>query len=394
MSKLSRVLVLNHFAAPLGQPGGTRHVELFSRLPGWEYLILASNRNLHTGEPIPNEPGFITVKTVRYSSNGFRRILNWLSYAIMATLTSFRLRKIDIIYASSPHLLTGLAGYLIAKLRRKPFILEVRDLWPRILVDMKKMKATHPIYRILENIDVFLYKHSDHIVFMAPGTQDALRLRGVPASKMTYIPNGADPQNFKPTQDRDSLRSEYGFTTTTAVYAGAHGPANGLDLLLDAAKRIEDISLSIVLIGDGVDKIELIRRVNIEQTRNITFLDPVPKSEMANLLHAADIGLHVLADIELFQTAVSPNKLFDYMAAGLPVITNTGGVVGSWVKESRSGYVCKPEAIDEALRKICALSEDERKAMGLNGQEWIEKDHSRSSCANTLLAVLNSEAHI
>lgn len=385
MPRRPRVLVLNHFAAPRGEPGGTRHVELFSRLTGWEYLIVASDRNHLSGARVPTTRGFATVPTTSYSSNGLQRILNWISYAVAVILFSFKVGRLDVVYASSPHLLTGLAGWLIARLRRRPLVLEIRDLWPQILVEMGQMSATHPVYRLLVTLENFLYSAADHIVVMAPGTENELRQRGVPAQKISYIPNGADPEDFIPSAPRDELRRKYGFHRLTAIYAGAHGPANGLDLLLDAAARLVEIPLTIVLVGSGVAKPQLVERVKAEGLKNVRFMDPVPKTEIPDLLHAADIGLHVLADVPLFQSAVSPNKVFDYMAAGLPVLTNSQGVVGNWVLTSGSGVVCPPASIHDGMR---ALADADRRMMGHNGRTWLSAHHSRSLMATRLAAVL------
>jgi len=390
MARRPRVLVLNHFAAPLGQPGGTRHVELFSKLSGWDYLIVASDRNHQTGEVVPAEPGFRTVRTISYTSNGFRRILNWISYAVMAVLYSMRLKKFDIVYASSPHLLTGLAGWMIAKLRRIPFVLEIRDLWPKILVDMGQMSDRHPVYILLVALENFLYRQADHIVVMAPGTQVELESRGIQSNKISYIPNGADPEDFKPSDDRDALRTKYGFSGLTAIYAGAHGPANGLDLLLDAAAEVTDLPLTIVLVGSGVEKTRLMARATSEGLRNIRFMDSVNKSEIPNLLHASDVGIHVLADVPLFQTAVSPNKIFDYMASGLPIITNCPGYVSNLISKSRSGWTTTPGALASPLRAVGASSPSLRKEFGSNGQAWLQEHQSRTAMSNKLQTMLKS----
>ena len=322
-----RVLVFNHFASPRGQAGGTRHVELFGRLPGWEHVIIAANLNHYTGDRVDSVRGFLTVPVMRYSSNGFRRVLNWVSYMPSALVVGLRQGRVDVVYGSTPHLLAALTAWLVAVLKRAVFVVEVRDVWPKVLVDMGQLSESSPIYRVLSALARFLYRRADAIVIMAEGSRDELARDGVPDEKMHYIPNGADPEDFVPSADRDALRRTYGFTRTTAVYAGAHGPANGLHLLLDAAEELADEPLDIVLVGGGVLKERLVRDATERGLTNVRFLAPVPKTEVVDLLAAADIGLHVLDDVPLFQTAVSPNKLFDYMAAGLPVLTNCPGLV-------------------------------------------------------------------
>ncbi|MCT1619085.1 glycosyltransferase family 4 protein [Janibacter hoylei] len=386
MARNRRVLVLNHFAAPRGEAGGTRHVELFSRLEGWEHLIIASNLNPQTGRRVGDSDGFVTVPVMGYSSNGISRILNWVSYAVMATLRGLRVGRVDVVYGSSPHLLAALAAWVLSVLKRAPFVLEVRDLWPKVLVDMNHMSESAPIYRALTVLEEFLYARARTIVIMAEGSRTELVARGVDAAKIVYIPNGADPEDFAPSTSRDELRARYGFDKVTAVYAGAHGPANGLDLLLDGAEATPDVD--VVLVGGGVLKDSL--RANSEDRGldNVRFMDPIPKDEIPDLLAAADIGLHVLADVELFRSAVSPNKVFDYMAAGLPTLTNCPGLVADLVENADAGIAVAPPEIGRGLTHLLTLDEHSRAALGVSGRGWIESNQSRRAMAARLKEAL------
>lgn len=390
-----RVLVLNHFAVPRGQPGGTRHVELFSRLDGWTYLIIAGHLNHLTGEPQPAAPGFFPVRVTPYRGNGLSRILNWVSYAFSAYVQAFRVGRVDVVYASSPHLLAAWCGWLVATARRVPFVLEVRDLWPGVLLAMGQLSAKSPVFRILTALETFLYNRATRIVVLAEGSRVEIASRGIDAGKIVYIPNGADPDDFRPTACRELLRERYGFERLTALYAGAHGPANGLDLVLDAAEVMDDPGLDIVLVGGGVQKAALIASAARRGLTNVRFLDPVPKEDVPDLLCAADVGLHVLADVDLFRTAVSPNKLFDYMAAGLPVITNCPGLVSELVTEAGCGYTVDPLDLRVAFEQ-CASDAATRRdlhAKGLAGQRWIAEHQSREAMASRLQRVLDPLAH-
>lgn len=386
-----RVLVLNHFAVPRDQAGGTRHVELFGRLTGWDYLIVASDFNQVTGRPVAAESGLAVVHVPAYSANGGKRVLGWALYAWRALRVGLRQRPVDVVYGSSPHLLSPLAAWAIAAVRRVPFVLEVRDLWPQVLLDMGTLKASSPVYRVLAALERFLYARADAIVSMATGTTDALRARGIADDRIVYIPNGADPADFTPSAPRDALRAKYGFTRFTAIYTGAHGPANGLDLLLDAAADLQrrGAAVDVVLVGGGVDKTRLQERATADGIGSVRFFDPVPKSEIPDLLAAADVGLHVLADVELFRTAVSPNKLFDYQAAGLPVLTNCGGVIQTLVEESGCGLGVTPTGLADGLAALRAKTDDERTALGAAGRVWIEANQSRTAMAGRLGALLD-----
>lgn len=381
-----RVLVLNHFAAPLGEAGGTRHVELFSRLEGWEHLIIASNLNPQTGRKVGDSEGFVTVPVVGYSSNGISRILNWVSYATAATLRGLRAGRVDVVYGSSPHLLAALAAWVLSVLKRAPFIIEVRDLWPKVLVDMNHLSETSSIYRILTVLEGFLYARARTIVVMAEGSRTELVSRGIRADKIVYIPNGADPEDFVPTAPREELRRRYGFTRVTAVYAGAHGPANGLDLLVEAAAQVPEVD--VVLVGGGVLKGTLQADVHRRGLTNVRFVDPMPKSEIPDLLAAAEIGVHVLADVDLFRSAVSPNKVFDYMAAGLPTLTNCPGLVSDLVQHAGAGVGVEPNQIQDGLSQLFNLDASVRGDLGRAGQAWIAEHQSRTAMADRLEACL------
>lgn len=390
--RTQRVLVLNHFAAPRGDAGGTRHVELFSRVEGWEHLIVAGNRNYLTGSTVTASPGFHPVKVTGYTANGLSRIVNWISYAITAFVHGLGAGRVDVVYASSPHLLAALSGWALSVVKRAAFVLEVRDLWPRVLIDMGQLRETSPIYRVLAALESFLYARAKTIVVMAEGSRTELIGRGIPEQKIVYIPNGADPADFSPTEGREALRKRYGFTRFTGIYAGAHGPANGLDLLLDAAADVADQPIDIVLVGGGVAKAKLVELAAKRGLDNVRFLDPVPKTEIPDLLAAADLGLHVLADVELFRTAVSPNKVFDYMAAGLPVLTNCPGLVSDLITDVDCGASVEPIELATGLRTMQRLREIELEIAGAKGQDWITAHQSRAAMAARVKTVLESAA--
>lgn len=389
MTAKKRVIVLNHFAVPRDQPGGTRHIELFSRLPGWNYRIIASHRNLSTGETQARTADFLFVPVTRYRGNGMSRVLNWTSYSITATFAALVTPRPDVVYASSPHLLAALAGWLVAKARRARFVVEIRDLWPRVLVDMGHLQESSLLYRLLHELEKFLYRQAECIVVMAPGSKTALEEMGVAPGKITFIPNGADPEDFIPSADRDTLRNRYGFTKLTVVYAGAHGPANGLNLLLDAAEQTRELPIDIVLVGDGVLKHELMDTARMRDLRNVRFLDPMPKSEIPDLLAAADVGVHVLADVDLFRTSVSPNKVFDYMAAGLFVVTNCPGAVTELVETAGAGIGVEPTDLVYGLTAAYKMDTAELVSAGARGRSWIGREQSRLAMAGRLKEILD-----
>lgn len=389
---VKRVLVLNHFAGEPGSPGGTRHFEMFSRLRDWSYLIAVGNHATLGSTPSQSGMGFLALPTIPFSGNGMDRIANWVSYAMSSVVHLTSGRRPDIVYASSPHLLAGLAGWVLARRWNAPMVLEIRDLWPQVLLDMKQMEKSSTVYRSLERLEYFLYGHADQIVVLAEGTRRYLIERGVPSEKIAFIPNAADPDDFMVIESRTELRSRFRFARPTCVYTGAHGPANGLDLLLDAAHTLRYEDLDIVLVGTGPSKAALQRRAADLGLVNVYFLDPIPKSKIPALMKAADIGLHVLADVPLFRFGVSPNKVFDYLASGLPMITNVPGEVGDLVAASGGGIAVEPTGLARGICELVHADPARLEAMSAAGIEYMRRHRSRTVMASRLQSLLDELA--
>lgn len=386
-STRKRLLALNHFANPTDAPGGTRMVELAAHLDEWDTLVVAADRNLFTrrARRVDTE-SFRTVPTLPYAANGLARMGNWASYAVSATALGLTRTRPDVVLASSPHLLAGFAGWLLSIRHRCGFVFEVRDLWPEVLADTDRLDRSSRTFRMLRSLEEFLYRRADSIVVLSTGVRDHLMDRGVPSEKVHLVPNGADPADLSPSRGREDTRSGLRWSGVVALYAGAHGPANGLEALLDAAASLSTShpELLVVLLGDGISKPSLVESAELRSLDNVSFLDPVPKSEMADLLSAADIGVHVLADIPLFRYGVSPNKLFDYLAAGLPVLTNTEGEVAGIVRDAGAGVAVCPSGLGDGLRLMLDAGADQRARWGAAGRAWLAENRSRRHMAALL----------
>lgn len=389
------VLVLNHFALPRHRGGGTRHMDLFERLEQWDATILASNRSYLSKNREQDADGILHyVWTTPPANDGMRRVLHWLSYVIPAVIAGLRSRRPAVVYASTPHLFAPIAGWLLARRYRVPLVVEIRDLWPQVLVDMGRLRAGSWLHRALTAVEEWAYRRAIAIVVLADGLADELGRHGIPRERVHFIPNGAEPDDFVPSAERETLRSRYEMEGMVFVYTGAHGQANGLDLLLDAAKEIarDYADAQILLVGDGTDKPRLRDRTTREGLQNVRFHDPIPKAEMPDLLAAADCGVHVLADVPLFRYGVSPNKVVDYMAAERPVITNTPGEVTDLISRAGAGVTVPPNGLAEGLRKVAAASDEERRSWGQSGRAYLSARRSTSVLARRLEELLDEIA--
>ena len=384
-----RVLVLNQFAKPGSAAGSSRHEDLFCRLQGWDFRIVIGDRDLYSRRRTRGRhPNFDYVRVLDYDRNDGRRVLNWASYCLGAAMNGLRGPRPDVVYGSSPHLLAPLTGLLVARARRAHFVLEVRDLWPRSFVDLGHVGEGSVTHRALLLLESLLYRSADHVVIVTEGMREHLVAHGVDSEKVTTISNGADPEDYVAVPGVPRLRDRVPVRGRLLVFAGAHGPKDGLDYVLAAAGELPGDTF--VLIGDGADKPRVVDRAEREGLGNVHFLDLMPKAELRAILGDADIGLHVVADIPVFRLGMSPNKLYDYMAAGLPVVTNAPGEPHRVVETAGAGIGTEPGGLADGIRRLGALPSDELSRWGARGRDYMVRTKSPAVTASLLQRVLDA----
>ncbi len=393
------LLIVNHFALAPDMGGGTRHIELGRELArrGWRVTIAASDFHVlertYARRSAASDRRSIdeTVDGVRmrwlwsspYDRNDGKRIANWLTFARSVTSTRWDDDRPDVVLGSSPQLFAALGAWRVARRLGVPFVLEVRDLWPESLGVAGRRRG--PGYWGLWVVARFLYRAASRIVVLARGVETYLKKLGVPADRIVYVPNGADLGAFAERAARDGAAMRL-------VYAGAHGPANGLDIVLEAAALLRDEpEVRFLLVGDGPAKGALIDQARAMGLENVEFLDPVAKARIPQLLASCDAGLMVLKDVPLFAFGVSPNKLFDYWGAGLPVVCNVPGEVAGWVRDAAGGVQAADAtavALAAAIRTLVAMSPERRTGLGMAGREWVRREHDRPVLAARLDAAV------
>ncbi|MGI8310915.1 glycosyltransferase family 4 protein [Saccharopolyspora hattusasensis] len=384
----STVLVLNQFAKPRSAAGGTRHIELFGRLRGWRFQIVTGDVDLYTRRRYRvREPGFTSVRVTHYQRNDHWRVLNWLSYCAGAFRVGMRGERPDVVYASSPHLLTPLVGWVLARLRGSRFVLEVRDLWPQTLVELSHMREGSASHRAFSVLERWLCWKADHIVTVTDGWLPHFERLGVDPSRITTVSNSAEPEDFLPNPQLVPLRERVPVHGRLVVFAGALGAANGVQALVDAAAALPQHTF--VLIGDGMVKPRLIAYARELSLSNVHFLDPIPKEEFCGILAGADIAVHTVADLPLFRRGMSPNKLYDYLAAGVPVVTTAEGEPETIVQSADAGIRVPPEQLATAIRKLAELDESELARMSSNAIAYVRRHKSRTVQARRLQTVLD-----
>jgi glycosyltransferase involved in cell wall biosynthesis len=401
----TRIFWVNQYAVPPDQPGGTRHYEMAAALSseGYDVTLVASDLNLTSrnytrrdgsrdrrviNEMIDGVP-FVWLPAGSYERNDWRRALSMAVFSLY--VLRFTVRHVgrgDVVIGSTPQLPAAAAARLAAFVRRAHFVLEVRDLWPETLIEVSGRESV--LSHALGWLARALYRSSRAIVILAEGSRTTIEQQGGRPAHIVYIPNGVDTTAVN-ASDASKLPPDLTWMegVPTFVYAGAHGPANGLHLVLDAARallRRGRNDLRLLLVGDGPVKAELVARARAEGLSNVVFHDPIPKQQIPALLRAATGGLMVLEDVALFRYGVSPNKLFDYLAADLPVITNVQGEVGRIVEGAAAGVIVPSS---DAERLASAIAEVADKASEFApGSDYVRAHHDRRQLAGRLAEVL------
>jgi glycosyltransferase involved in cell wall biosynthesis len=404
------IWIFNHYAHPPDLPGGTRHYDLGQELVkrGHQVAIFASSFHHYLHRETRLQPKerwkiedvngvkFVWLRTPPYQRNDWRRVRNMVVFALRAwrlgrklpTLVPNDIEKPDVVIGSSPHLLTPLAAYWVAKYHWARFVMEVRDLWPQTIIDMGELSDRHPITRALQTLERFLYRRAERIITLLPLAHEYITACGIPREKIVWIPNGVDCSLFD--QAAVPEASQEGFQV---MYLGAHGQANALDVLIRSAKIVQDRGyheIHFILVGDGPEKPRLVALATELGLRNVEFREPVPKAEAPKVLRAADGTVFILHDLPLYNYGISLNKLFEYLAASKPLIL-AGRPANNLVEEVRCGLTVPPrdpQALADAVIKLSQMPKEEREAMGRRGREYVEKYHAIPVLAEKLIRCL------
>lgn len=399
------ILIIHQAFASLDEPGGTRHHE-FARLlsaHGHQVTVIASPVSYITGAPLHLSP--FSGKTGREKEGGqvrvlrasvysahhksfAHRVLAFISFMASSFWLGLGVREVDLVWGTSPPIFQGVTAWALARLKGARFLFEVRDLWPQFAIAVGVL--TNPLLiRASEWLERFLYRHADRVMVNSPGFDEHVRVRG--AKRVELIPNGSDPSMFDPVDEGAPFRTRHLLAGKfVALYAGAHGMSNDLGVVLEAAKMLEGTGIQIVLLGDGKEKANLQAQAGKMGLTNVTFVPPVPKSEMPGALAAADACIAILKPLDEYKTTY-PNKVFDYMAAGRPVALAIDGVIREVVEAAGCGIFVQPgdpSALAEAIQRLAADKKKARK-MGLNGRAYLEKHFSRAAIGEKLLRLLD-----
>ncbi len=411
-----KILLIHQYFLEEDDPGGSRFNEMtrtWTEL-GAEVTVIAGMVHANGSQKRPEYKGrwFARKKhgsvdvwrchvSESYNSSFGGRLWGYFSFVLSSLWAGlFRARgNYDVVLVTSPPLFLGITGYLLSRLRRIPMVFEIRDLWPESAIDTGVVTNPH-IIRFAYWFEGFVYRKSRLINVLTPAFRNTLiDKKSVPKEKIVFVPNAADfalsdelLNNF----DSSAFRRELGIDDRFVItYVGAHGVANHLVQILDAAELLLDTNVLFQLIGSGMQKEWLREEAERRGISNVIFHDPVPKAEVFKYILASDMGTSVLKRVDTFKTIYS-NKTFDYMACKRPILLCIDGVSRELVEEARCGSFAEPEDAEDIASRIRDYLKDPERVIeeGENGYLFAKENFDRSVLAERYLNHLSSLNHV
>lgn len=347
----------------------------------WQAEIIEGIRLIRVWSYITANEGFV------------KRILDYQSFMVAATLAGLLVRRVDVVVGTSPQFFTVCAAWVLSVFKRIPFVFELRDLWPESIKAVGAMQDSTAI-RWLEKLELFLYRKARLIVTVTHAFRDKLIRRGIDGNKISVVTNGVDMARFKPMPRDPFLVQQLGLEGKfVGGYVGTHGLAHHLETVLDAAEIFISEGLGqdfhFILLGDGARKPALQDQAHRRRLQNVTFVDTVPKDEVARYWSLLDVSIIHLRKTELFTTVI-PSKLFECMGMGLPVLHGVAGESAEMVRAENVGIVFEPENAEELVAQMKALRNDRPRydTYRSNGLAAARK-YDRTALAMEMLALLD-----
>jgi glycosyltransferase involved in cell wall biosynthesis len=340
---------------------------------------------------------YLWVRTPPYSGNGIGRAVNIVTFVVRLVQLQrelVRAYRPDVVIASSTYPLDIYPAFHIARRSHGKLVFEVHDLWPLTLIEVGGLSAHHPFIVLMRWAEGFAYRRADRVVSILPNAEPYMRQRGMAPGKFVHIPNGIDDGEWCDAglplseEHQTVIRQLKAQDRFLVGYTGAHGVANALGTVLQAAERLRRQPVTFVLVGRGPEKRTLQRAAVARQLENVVFLPPVPKSMIPALLHEMDALYIGLKNESLFRFGVCPNKLIDYMMSAKPVIQAITAS-NDLVSEARCGYSVPAEdaeALTDGVLRMMASSPSRREEMGRNGRAFVQMQHSYAVLAERFLA--------
>ena len=328
------------------------------------------------------------------ANDGFvRRILDYVSFMLSAIIGAIFIRKVDLVIGTSPQFFTVCAAYIAARLKRIPWVFELRDIWPESIRAVGAMKGSKAL-DILEKIELFLYRKATLIISVTNAFKSDLIRRGIDGDKVHVVTNGVDISRFSPRKkDAELVRKYHLEGKFVAGYIGTHGMAHALDTVLNAADHVagahEGNDYCFIMLGDGAKKSALVNRANKQGTNNIIFIDTVPKEQVVRYWSLLDVSIVHLKKTKLF-TKVIPTKIFESMAMGVPVLHGVEGESAAIIAAENTGILFKPQDENSLIAALFEIKNDKPHFLRLKKNAPIAaKKFDRQILAQQMLSILS-----
>lgn len=339
--------------------------------------------------------GIQIVRTWTYvtANEGFlKRTLNYVSYMFSAIVVALFLPKPDVVLSTSPQFFNGLAGFFVARVKRIPWILEIRDLWPESIVVVGAIK-NRTIIKTLEWIELFAYRKADRIVPVTDSFRAYMLRKGIAGDKIVVVKNGVDLERYQPLEGLNLMAQELGLDEKFVVsYFGTHGMAHRLETVLQAAQELQNFKdIVFLLVGDGAERHQLVSRRNDMRLHNVVMLGQQPKSRMRELWALSAVSLVVLKKSDLFKTVI-PSKIFESLAMEKPIILGVEGESATLLNDAQAGFCIEPENAKELAGRVVELRGNRPlcRRLGTNGRRYVVDQYDRVALARRLLIIAAS----
>ena len=410
-----RILLIHQYFLEKNDGGGSRFNEMTKTWgeQGHQVTVLAGMVHYATGKKIDAYKGkyfdyqqnfYKDVDVMRchvseaYNVNFLGRLWAYFSFVFSSVWAGlFKIKgKYDVIVVTSPPLFVGITAYILSKFKRLPFVFEIRDLWPESAIDTGVL-TNKMIIKFAFWFEKFIYKRARLINVLTPAFREKLiNEKNIPKEKVIFIPNAADfsiaesivTSNFNALQFKEKLGFKDKFVIT---YVGAHGVANHLIQIIDAAEKLQETNVVFQLIGAGMKKKELIKTAQEKKLKNVVFVDSVAKAEVFKYILASDMGTSVLKKVDTFKTIYS-NKTFDYMSCKKPTLLLIDGVSRELVETAKCGVYVEPENIEDIVTKVqwCLENQEKLSQMGVNGYQYAKEHFDRTKLAKEYLTSISN----
>jgi glycosyltransferase involved in cell wall biosynthesis len=402
------ILLLNHYA---GSPALGMEYRPYYLAREWVRLghqvqiVAASHSHVRTRQPVPGDELIDGIRyrwlpTPRYAGNGPGRLWNiarflWpLWRGARALAEEFRP---DVVIASSTYPMDIWVARRIARFAQALLVFEVHDLWPLSPIELSGMSPSHPFVLLCRAAESTAYRRADRVVSMLPVVQDYMASRGLDLRRLAIVPNGITLDEWQqaaaPALREDvaaAIALQRAAGRTVVGYAGSMGLPNALDVLLDAARLLRGDPIAIVMVGDGLERERLARRIADERIGNVQLLPPIPKAQIPSFLAKIDIAYIGWQRVPIYRFGIAPNKLMDYMMGGVPVLHSVAAG-NDPVAESGCGLTVEPQsaaAVADGLRRLAATPLAERRAMGERGRAYVTAHHTYPVLAQRFLQAM------